>query len=506
MGRSILMIILVSLLQVAGTAQSIGPVQDKTGGRIYEMQEAVTFPEQGLMVVVVLDRPEDPAVATLRLFNTQEQLQAERQVTLSPQNLPAQVEGAFKWGDRLTLLTSVYYPGPRRNNLLLRQFSLPKLEEVAAIQVDEAYTPENQRIPFGYSLSPDSSLLLCHSWSYSLPADPVRLRLKAFGKDLRMAWNRDYVLPYQNEDFYLYGSLLDASGNAYLLCEEYLGKPSPYSGVDEQKIKQIILYAGAKLEQPRDFVVQPGKLILTGIRFALDPGGQLVGAGFYRERNTARNEGLITLRIDGAANQMQHHLIPVSKELYEQAWPAELGRPARVPFLNYSVDYLFVKDSSLILVSEQIEETNSYVNLSGGVYSAFKFNDLLVARIKNGRQLQWIRRLPKTQEGAWDDLPKFSYSGFMPGDSLYLIFNNLKVVSGQTIGGTHLIAVAPNGTFTQHAITAAVRRRQAMTPYPARAWAWGKDRVLIYGVRSNKDESFSIMTSLLWKDLLTENN
>lgn len=478
-------------------AQSIGPDINKTGDFNPQLQKVVPLEEEGF-VALLLDVPADPTSLTIRTFDSKDSLRAQQVLTLSDRGLPAQFEGAFRWGDRLTVLTSIYYPGPRRNNLILRQYSLPDLEELNAEFIEEAYTPRDMRIPFGYSLSPDRSRLLVYGWSYSLPDDPVRLKLRVFDRNLETEWEHNYMLPIKNETFYLYGSLLDAQGNAYLLCEEYQGNPSRFGGINERKIKQIILYGGKDLEEPRQFAIEPGKLILSGIRFALDQNNQLVGAGLYRKRNRGKYEGFITVRIDGPADQIRHQLLPVNKDQYKNAAVEVPGRQPRgtqqYNFSDFTVDHLFLQDSALYVLGEQFTDDPSQ-------YPPFESNDILIARINQDRYLDWFVRIPKRQEGFWEDLGKFSYRVFQKDDELQLLYNNLNASRSGTTGNTVFASIRENGTVEFNDVSGEIRSRQPVTPYPLKSWSLGKEQLLLFGIKREKNTMEALVVRIPWEEL-----
>lgn len=488
------------------SAQSIGPDFDKINASTSPIQEVVPLAEGGFVALIV-DNPADPRVLSLRYFDEGQELREERQLVLSDDGLPAQVEGAFRWGEHLAVLTSIYYPGPQRNNLILRKYSVPDLEEISATFVDEAYTPADLRIPFGFSLSPDSTRLLCYAWSYSAPETNARLKLSVYDRELNLLWDKLYILPYKNETFYLYGALFDETGHAYVLCEDYQGAVSRYGDVNERKIKQIILYAGERLDQPKEYAVQPGKLILSGIRFRLAPGGGIIGAGFYRERNRTWFDGLITLTIDGAANRIDHHLLPIEKSEYkDQATLPDGFRPNRAnqyPFAYFTVDHLLLgDDDAFYLIGEQIVE-------DPGSYTPYEFNDILIARISQGRRLDWFRRLPKRQQGFFELLRTFSYSVYERDEHLLFLYNNVDLgssVSRNRISlDLRLSEVTPSGDVRRRSLsqTNAIPALKELAPLPARTWKLGTDRILVTALRQEEDDSKTLLVPLSWQRLLS---
>ncbi len=472
-------------------AQSIGISDDKKMAGVTQLQQVVTFGETGFAAIIV-DDPNDPRVTSLRFFTWQDSLLAERQIPIGDQQLPGQLEGAFRWGDYLVVLTSVYYPGPQRNNLLLRRFTIPTLDEIDARKIDEAYTPPQQRIPFNYSLSPDSSRLLTYAWSYTEPGDLARLSLQVLDRDLKSVWDREMALPYANQVFYLYGALLDRKGNAYLLCEEYLGNVSPNMTINEKKIKQVILYTTPDLPEPREFAIRPGELLLDGARFTLNENDQLIGAAFYRRANKNRTEGIVTLRIDGGANLLEHQLIPVDKDTYRNSLFNGRGD---YYFFDYSIDHLWAAGGQLYLTAEQLIQQSDY-------YNPVRFGDILVARIDDLKRLSWLKRIPRSAEGAWEEVPQYSYFAFRQDDNIRLLYAEFRGNTQRFSYQGTLATISPQGTVQRQDITQVIRKRQAQQPLPARSWGPAGNKLLLLDTRLTNAGPQYLLMPVNWSELM----
>lgn len=474
-------------------AQSIGPHTDKSGGFNSPLRKVIPM-ENGNYVTVWMDDLREPASLNIRTIDAEANTRFQRELTLSEQGLPVRFEGAFRWGDRLTVLTSVYNPESRRNALTLRQYALPALEEEYTGLVTEAYTTKDPDMTFGYSLSPDRSQLLLYGRNYSMTEDPVRLSLHVLNRNLKKERTRDYLLSIKNVSFYLYGCLLDNSGNAYLLGQEFRGSAGRFSGLNERNIRHIILYGNQALEGLRKFVIEPGKLLLSGARFALDGNGRLLGAGLYRKRSRSKYEGFFTVRIDGPADRMHHHLLPVNKDQYKNAAVEVPGRQPKgvtaYNFSNFTVDHLIVRDSALFMTGEQLFGRQKQ-------FPPFASGDILIAHIREYKRLAWIKRIPKRQEGYWEDLPKFSYQVFKKEDGLQLLYTNIFAPRfGSAESNTVLASADKRGRVTFKDITGDIEAQGPLIPFPAWSWLLGNKKLLILGAQQEENQVETMMVTV----------
>ena len=95
------------------------------------------------------NHPEKPDKAEISLFNYKQEMMASKEITFERSPLLAQFEAIFCWDNKINVLSSLYYPGPKRNHLLLYQYDVNDLSEVGSDIISEAYTPELYRVPLG---------------------------------------------------------------------------------------------------------------------------------------------------------------------------------------------------------------------------------------------------------------------------------------------------------------------------------------------------------------------
>ncbi|HKK74670.1 MAG TPA: hypothetical protein VJ953_06340 [Saprospiraceae bacterium] len=463
-------------------------------------------------VLVMLNDLERPTEMSLRYFNEAEELLAEADITLLRRGLLTQFEGAFEFNGDLVVLTSLYYPGPKRNHLLFRRFSAPDLTEISSEVIDEAYTPEYFRVPFGFAKSHNEEYMAFYSWTYTLPKDPAKLTVRVFNRQMEQVWEELYILPFLNESFYIFDFAVKDNGQALIFCENYAGRPGRY--IDEEKIEYRILAAEAGNSNLIEYKLNLPDRIITGLKAKLDTSGAVVGSALMQStRRKSRHDGLYVFRIPPDGQSIQRKQLALTEEMYEAAYPygdkESLFTANRHKFANFVVDYIFVEpDGSWIIAAEyRKEDTNSY---------EIEFNDILVVKVDAGLdRIDWIRRVPKRQTGYQGFWPYLSYKAFHKNDNVFFLYNDsrdnhrqegppnsLSEYSGERSRVILMQIRTGSGEMVKNDLTELVRAKNVSAIWPSRVWEFfGKSRVSMYGdVVSSRGGVTSLMVKFAWGD------
>lgn len=419
----LLLICLVSMM-LWSTSMDGQNSRSKAGEAVrmaWELTDILSIPN-GSMVHIFLDRPEKPRSMRLLLLDQDLNAIGETTFSLRRQGLDVQVEGVFYWQGQLNLLTSLYYPGPKRNHLILEQFSLPNLEKKDAELIDEAYTPGLYRIPFGYSLSPDSSKLMCFAWSYPLPEDPARISVVVYDKDMGKMWERRYVLPFNNETLFLQSGQVSNTGKVYLLCENYEGRVSPDMVIKDKDIRHYILALHSNSEEVKPVPLDAPDKVFVDIIHQTNTEEVIYGMAFYKTKNKRLQEGIFLTQYDMKTDQLERYLIQIRKETYNEAY--NLGdkespfTPQRYGFESYVPGAIKIQeDGSIILYGEQYK-------MPTYEFSPFQYNDLLVVKVNPEVQLEWVHRIAKRQLGLPEKEDLFSFMSFEDQEGIYFLYND----------------------------------------------------------------------------------
>lgn len=471
----------------------------------WELTDILSIPN-GQMVHIFLDRPDKPRSIRLLLLDKDLNTVGETAFSLIRQGLDIQVEGVFYWQDQLNVLTSLYYPGPKRNHLILEQFSLPNLEKKEAKLIDEAYTPGLYRVPFGYSISPDSSKLMCYAWSYPLPQDPARLSVVVYDREAGKMWERSYNLPFNNETLFLQSGQVSNAGKTYLMCENYEGRVSPDMIIQDKDIRHYILALNPNSTEVRAVPLDAPDKVFVDIIHKTDQEEIIYGMAFYKTKNKQLQEGVFLTQYDMKTDQLERYLIQIRKETYQEAY--NLGdkestfSPQRYGFESYVPGAIKVqKDGSLILYGEQYK-------MPTYEFSPFQYNDLLVVKVNPAFQLEWIHRIAKRQLGQSDKEDLFSYLSFEDQDGIYFLYNdhpandlasrsvkNLKLFEGR-LGKSVMWQISQNGSLSYLSLPESLSSYgNAGMCLPGKSWKTKEGDLLMV---SNKTKQ---LLKLNWKNL-----
>ncbi len=272
-------------------------------------------------VTILTDDFEWPAQVGLR-FNSMKdgKVRHSKVISFKRGAVDGQLESLFMWQEKLHLLYSVYYPGPKRNHLLYEQYDLPSFKKLDSKLIHQAYTPGLYRVPFGYSLSPDSTKVLFYSWSYALPQASAKLALAVYDDQLELQWEQKYILPYKNETLFLYDCKVTNAGDAFILGEDYQGKLGRNNRIRPEKIKRFALYVKQKESDFLEYTLEVKGHTVADVKFAMDGENNLFAAGLYNRARKSKHEGIFLYSISSENKKSRVRRFPIDKDRYKDAY------------------------------------------------------------------------------------------------------------------------------------------------------------------------------------------
>lgn len=304
--------------------------------------------------------------------------------------------------------------------------------------------------------------------------------LVTFDAGLQQLSDREIKMPYTERRLKFLDYQLDNEGNLYLLTKIF------HDDSNDDKKKKRDLVANYHLElffiktgtnelkiskfENNDKFISKLWMFDSNKDFAVCGGFYSTGKGDYED-----SDGVLAFKIDrtGRIYEDVYHEIPSDiinqyeseKTKKKNDKKEKKGEVAKFTDLILK-DLVINEDGSLLLIGEQDYMTTHSSSGPNGMrtYTRYHYNDILVTKIGLKGELNWMKKIPKSQSGS-SVLGGMSYSYFGANNSHYLVFlDNVKNIdlkedqtpAGHTDGqGGYLTAVKisdADGSFTKASI------------------------------------------------------
>ena len=385
------------------------------------------------VTIVKTDRVELPTRVRLEYVDADMQFRGTREVSLLHRGIPAELDRVFAWNDRLNVLSSFYYPGPKKNHVILQQFDYAdSLRETYAQVLSEAYLPEGSPAPVHQAVSPDSSMLLIVSWELGIHTDPTRLHLLVFDQKMQRLRDERVLLPYTNDRSYLNEVRLLNDGTVVVLFENYTGKLSQWSSPSATQVERFVLTFAPDETEPRRYEIKmPEKHLPTDYLMDIDRQGRVVVAGFYRHQNKEPWAGAFWHRLGTGGNGMERRYFPIGRDALQRAYggPGNKIEINRHAFTRYRLDHLLISDAgevSLLAERHYAQQSRDiYRDGPGEILPDEYFDDILIVRIDERGRLKYTTRLPKQQKSPSWLTNRMSYQATQDSNRIFIVYNDL---------------------------------------------------------------------------------
>jgi hypothetical protein len=361
-----------------------------------------------------------------------------------------------KIGGQFYFFTSFLNEAQKVNYLFyqtLNQKLLPsrKLTKIAQIPAPNVARPGN----FNFLISSDSSKVLIYSQLDSRNKEPERFSLSVFDKQMQPLWNKEVILPYNEQQFEIEDYQLDNNGNVYLLGRQYLdGRRDSRGGAPNYQYN--ILAYSQNGEDKQEYRVAVGDKFISDLTFRIGNDGNLTCAGFFSEQAANGAKGTCFFRIDLESREVYNvnfkefdfgfRAEGLSNSGVRRAQRAEQEGDTRreAELFRYSLDELILRsDGGAVLVAEQYFVTEQFnrfnrnpmfwgdpfmwndpMMMNNQTDFIFHYNDIIVVNIRPDGSMEWATRIPKYQRTMNDGGYFSSYAMAVVRDRLYFVFND----------------------------------------------------------------------------------
>ncbi|MBI1225096.1 MAG: hypothetical protein GC192_07635 [Bacteroidetes bacterium] len=395
----------------------------------------------------------------IEFFSKDMKLVRSEEMDLKYKHKQRDFENVLYLGGKLYLLTSFNNTAKKRNYLFKQEVSTKSLVASKSLEMVCETEARNKEVEgsFAYSISKDSNNLLIYNELPYERKNPERFGFRVFDQNFDLKWEKNIVLPYNDDKFTVEDYRIDNDGNVFLLGVLYEDN-AKYRRRGTPTYRYVVL---AYMENGNDFEeyrIDLEDKFITDLTFRIGNDGNLVFAGFFSDRGTYSIKGTYFFQLDPRERAIMHRkatefnfdfrtAFMSNRNRQKAAEAEERGDTRKAPELfDYSLDELVLRsDGGAVLVAEQYFVEQNYDNnygLYNPYYSPFydpfyynrynqrqvdyyyHYNDIIVININPDGEIAWSSRIPKRQETRNDGGYYSSYAMTTTRDGFFFLFND----------------------------------------------------------------------------------
>ncbi|MFT5383930.1 MAG: hypothetical protein ACI81W_001330 [Saprospiraceae bacterium] len=464
-------------------------------------------------------------------YNSEMKLEKSQDIALKYKNKELDFEDVIILNNNLFLLSSFHNKGKGKNYLFSQMINMRNLSASKNLsKIGEIETRGiNREGSFGVHISRDSSKVLIYNDLPYKKGKPERFSLKVFNDSFEELWNRDIILPYDDEHFSVEEYQVDKDGNVYLLGVIYQD-PTRTRRQGKPTYQYTILTYTSNGEEVQEYKIDFKDNFITDLTFRVGDDGDLVCSGFYSAVGDYSIKGTYFFRLNPQTNEIYNRNLKdfdfdfltefMSDRKKKNAEKAERegNTKKQVELFSYSLDNLVLRsDGGALLIAEQYyvqsQRDNDYYG--SGLYSGYfnprrgyynnsvnqvedhyNYNDIIVVNIKPTGEIEWAARIPKRQETIDDGGYYSSYAMSIVKDRIFFVFNdNIKNFQEKKRpekvynfnGSNSIIALAEvtrDGAVNTYPLFS--NREAGTLTLPKICKQSGKNKMTIYGERGRR--------------------
>lgn len=275
---------------------------------------------------------------------------------------------------------------------------------------------------------------------YTVPSEGYDFPRYSFGvlsDHQELLYKNETTFPYRDKSLSFFDEYLTPTGDFFVLGREYNQNTNAIWLEDEVQ-SQIRVF---KIEDGKlnDFKINQSEFILSEINVVSDEQGNLIFSGLYAEDQRTGIRGVFFIKADKEGNILnkEYHafsldflLLGKSTWAKKRALDDELNiRPVNGLGNFVMHDLRKTSDNGYIGVAEhyEIEKRFSGVGTPGSsnrMDTYFFYDDVLVYKLDSTGVLDWVKRIPKSQNSINDNGYYLSIVEALTDDYLYILFND----------------------------------------------------------------------------------
>ncbi len=372
--------------------------------KVISLEEVIPVPNNGF-ILFKTDDVAAPTILDFSYYNIEGELVSNTKIPTTRTNELFAIERLFIWNNQLIICSALYQPGYKQNHLLYYAYSLPDLKLVKSEILLKTIAPPNVLVPYFVSISPDSSKLAILGWNYKNPEGKASVKTKIFDKNLNEIRTDNYSFDYENQRIAIDEIFIDNNNKIYITGNNYKGDLEFISYKNRLDYFVVELLPNS---QQKFYSIKKEKYHFNQIVYKINKEQTLVGTGFWSQ-GTKTGIGFISITPD-TQNMVTEAIELIDfKEAYHKNLPTI--KPPNHKFLDYDLNHFISKEDGYVVIGENR-------------FKADHLNDILAIKLSKTGQVEWLSRIPKSQNIFRMKENLASFSLIERKDKLYFIFND----------------------------------------------------------------------------------
>lgn len=255
---------------------------------------------------------------------------------------------------------------------------------------------------------------------YTIPAskkENEKIGYKIFSSDFELVKQGEYQLPYFKDEAQISERFLSDKGDYFISVKLFDQDVKKSFFRDNSKLKEIIIKHIGSEENSSYTLNFDGKLI-TELKMSSDSQNNIALIGLYtdKEKQLDGTKGVFSATIDLTKKTIVHTgFQEFSKDFITQDWTKrQLERSERQEekgkgspeLTGFDIREIYsLKDGTVVGVLEQyVLQSVTYVDPRGftRTMNYYNYNDLIVFKLSQEGQFNWLKRIPKNQTSVND--------------------------------------------------------------------------------------------------------
>ena len=428
---------------------------------------------------------------------------SDNQIYLKYNNKEMLLEHAAEFGNKLLYFSTIIDPKLHKNLLYVTEVTKQNLAENSPQKIAEA--PSRNKLntgKFEINFSRDTSKLLIYSGHPKEKDANERFSLKLLDQDLSVSWEQSYQLEYSKKLFQMESIQTDNQGNAFLMGILYRDKVRDKKK-GEPNYEYIIFNFRKGEAEPIEYHVDLKDKFISDMNFEINEAGDIVCGGFYSQKGTFSIKGTFFFIIDGKSGKIATRSTKEFGMDFLARFMSTRKAKKKKELYEYDLKEIHLrKDGGATLIAEQyyVKEVITVTPTPTGgsqtnTTTYYHYNDIILANFNADAEIEWIKKIPKTQVTTNDE---GLYSSFMlakKADTLFFLYNDHPDNDENRFSKkaknfnpkksvAKWIAVSPEGEMTQKVLfnprkLGILLQPKICTPIPG-------DEMLLYGEKKRK--------------------